>query len=157
MNRKASGQRPIALQPVPSKTIATMLRSRLQEFVDRCVEGCPQYAYVRGRSTADAIAVVSAREAVQAQKLTLQSRYQGCTQLPCTGGGQLALDFSRAFDGVPRAQLHKALLWASVPPPLVTALMGWHEQSVYEFGDLDQGEGRTFALRPHVGLNRVAS
>ncbi|CAE7614529.1 unnamed protein product [Symbiodinium sp. CCMP2592] len=138
-NRKAEDLRPIGLQPVPSKVITALLRSRLQPYVDVCVEQVPQYAYTKHRSTLEAIAIAAGhcqqvRQAVQDQKLGLHERRAGVTRQPCAGGGQLALDFSRAFDSLPRAVMKDMLKWASVPTDLITALLAWHEQTMYHFG-----------------------
>ena len=81
---------------------------QMQEYVDSCVLTYLQYAYTKGRGTGDAIAVVAAhcaqvRDAIDSQRLTLQARHTGANRSPCVGGGQLALDFSRDFDTMPRS------------------------------------------------------
>ena len=145
-NRKAGDLRPIALQPVPSKIITSLLRDRLQPYVDACVEGMPQFGYTKNRGTQEAIAIVAqhcklVRDQVASQRLGIQDKHRGTSRKSCLGGAQLALDFSRAFDSMPRSCMQRMLLWAKVPEPLIIALLAWHEQTVYCFGEAGSTKG----------------
>ena len=148
-NRKAGDLRPIALRPVPSKIITSLLRDRLQPYVDACVEGMPQFGYTKNRGTQEAIAIVAqhcklVRDQVASQRLGIQDKHRGITRKSrksCLGGAQLALDFSRAFDSMPRSCIQHMLHWAKVPEPLIIALLAWHEQTVYCFGEAGSAKG----------------
>ena len=47
----------------------------------------------------------------------------------CKGGLTLSLDLSRAFDCLPRAVLHSALVFAEVSPPLIDLILHIHRHS----------------------------
>ena len=94
--REPGDLRPIALQPGAS----SILKHRLQPYVEHIARSFPQFAYVAGRGTAEAISQAAGhcervRAAVRAQKLDLRSKYQGAQQVPCAGGCQLSIDMSR--------------------------------------------------------------
>ena len=137
--REPGDLRPIALQPGASKILSSILKRRLQPYVENIARNSPQFAYVAGRGTAEAISQAAGhcervRAAVRAQKMDLRSKYKGVQQVPCAGGCQLSIDMSRAFDSVPRDLLRDALQWAGVPDDLLVLLLSWHEQSTYVLG-----------------------
>ena len=152
--RDPSDLRPIALQPGACKILSSVMKRRLQPFVEALASRYPQFAYVPGRGTLEAISHVAdhcdrVRAAVRAQRMDLHTKHAGVRQAPCSGGCQLSIDMSRAFDSVPRKLLRDALYWAEVPHDLVVLLMSWHEQSVYQLGQRYDPQ-----LRKHIRVTR---
>ena len=66
--------------------------------------------------------------------MDLHAKFKGARQAPCTGGCQLSVDMSRAFDSIPRDLLREALQWAGIPDDLLALLLSWYEQSTYTIG-----------------------
>ena len=56
---------------------------------------------------------------------------QGHQTTALTGGIQLAIDISAAFDRVERPRLWQALVHSQVPPDLAAILQHWHTQAFY--------------------------
>ncbi|CAE7336692.1 unnamed protein product [Symbiodinium sp. CCMP2592] len=142
---KPENLRPIALQPAPAKIMALLLRWRLQPYVEQLLHQCPQYAYTRGRTTTDAISRIaqhcdSVRAKVKQQTLSLHDRRQGAVRTVCTGGAQLTVDCSKAFDSLPRCTMMTMLTWAGVPPDLATAIIQVHQAGTYRHGNVDDPE-----------------
>ena len=138
--RDPSDLRPIALQPVASKVFSALIRNKLKPYLDQIILRYPQYAYVEGRGTAEAISRVAqhcsrVRNVVRGQKQDLRSKFAGIKKAACSGGCQLSIDLSRAFDSVPRSALLRAMEWASIPADLCALVISWHEASTYILGD----------------------
>ncbi|CAE7385673.1 cdk7 [Symbiodinium sp. CCMP2592] len=143
--RGPSDLRPIALQPGAAKALSVLIKTRLQPFVDEAAKDFPQFAYLCNRGTAQAIGRVTqhcsaVRAAVKGQSLTLHDKFAGVRRLPCSGGCQLAVDMSRAFDSCPRKLLLAALRHFQVPSDLIALIMAWHESSHYELGNMHRSD-----------------
>ncbi|CAE7799744.1 unnamed protein product [Symbiodinium sp. CCMP2592] len=143
--RGPSDLRPIALQPGAAKALSVLIKTRLQPFVDAAARDFPQFAYLCNRGTAQAIGRVTqhcsaVRAAVKGQSLTLHDKFAGVRRLPCSGGCQLAVDMSRAFDSCPRKLLLAALWHFQVPSDLIALIMAWHESSHYELGNMHRSD-----------------
>ena len=139
-NREPSHLRPIALQSIASKAVAKLLRYQLQPHVDVLLLRCPQYAYTCNRGTTEAIARIvhhcnAARATLREQALDLHAKHAGVKKCECVGGAMLSVDFSRAFDSLPRNVMADMLVWADVPGGLRVAIMQWHETGSYRLGD----------------------
>ena len=137
--RSPADLRPIALQPGASKVFSALIKTRLQPYLCQIALRFPQFAYVAGRGTAEAISRVAqhcsrVRSMVRGQKQDLHSKHAGIQRASCAGGCQLSIDLSRAFDSVPRSALLRALEWAGVPTDLCVLVLAWHEASVYTLG-----------------------
>ncbi|CAE7727549.1 Pol [Symbiodinium sp. CCMP2592] len=74
---------------------------------------------------------------VKQQTLTLHERRQGAVRTLCTGGAQLTVDCSKAFDSLPRSTMMTMLTWAGVPPDLATAILQVHQAGTYRHGNVD--------------------
>ena len=138
--RDPSDLPPIALQPAASKVLSALIKVRLKPYLDQVVEHYPQFAYVEGRGTAEAIGRVAQhcsriRSVVRGQKQDLHSKFAGIKKAACSGGCQLSIDLSRAFDSIPRSALLRALEWAGIPSDLCALVISWHEASSYILGD----------------------
>ena len=89
--RGPSDLRPIALQPGACKIFSSVMKCRLQPFVEALALRYPQFAYVPGRGTLEAISLVAdhcdrVRAAVRAQRMDLHAKHAGVQQAPCSGG-----------------------------------------------------------------------
>ena len=139
-NREPSHLRPIALQGIASKAVAKLLRYQLQLHVDILLLHCPQYAYTCNRGTTEAIARIvhhcnAVRATLREQALDLHAKHAGVKKCECVGGAMLSVDFSRAFDSLPRNVMADMLVWADVPCDLRVAIVQWHETGSYRLGD----------------------
>ena len=72
---------------------------------------------------------------VRGQKQDLHSKFAGIKKAACSGGCQLSIDLSRAFDSVPRSTPLRALEWAGIPTDLCALVISRHEASSYILGD----------------------
>ena len=94
------------LDQLPFKALPARL-SQLQPHVDALLSHCPQYAYTCNRGTTEAIARIThhcnkIRAILRAQTLDLRAKHAGVKKRDCVGGAMLSVDFSRAFDSLPR-------------------------------------------------------
>ena len=101
--KRAQDLRPIALQSAGAKAVLLAIKDRLMPFFLEAMVRLPQYAYVAGRGTTEAILRVTLhcariREVIQTQKMTIHDRFAGARRAGCTGGIQMSLDLSKAFD-----------------------------------------------------------
>ena len=113
-----------------------MLFRKIKHDLETYVLASPQFAYVRGRSTQEALRRVF-YHCHQAQSLRAQNsrnihaKRAGFRSTPLTGGIQVCLDMSTAFDVMPRADLQEALWEAGVPESPARLLLHWIDSSVY--------------------------
>ncbi|CAE7389420.1 unnamed protein product [Symbiodinium sp. CCMP2592] len=116
--------RPLSLLSLPAKALASVVASRLQEYVIRYLREVPQFAYVPGRTLAQALERVFAhcaavRVALQQGHNTVHAKRQGHKMASICGGCMLSLDVSKAYDCVSRQHLEAALRDAEVPEYLI--------------------------------------
>ena len=135
--------RPICLLSLPAKILASAVAGRLQPFVTSFLDSQPQFAYVQGRTLAQALERVLAhcatvRTLVQQQATTLHARREGGRPLKIYGGCQLSLDISCAYDHVLRWALESALREAQVPESLVQLVLLIHHQAIIRIRHFDQ-------------------
>ena len=147
--------------PKPSKPLTTMSNFRcisLQEVVGKAVLKAvtlhartqshsqllewPQYGYMKGRSTADAILRVYLHELAVLRlcataDVTPHQRKAGHQREELVGGLQLCLDVSMAFDRVPRVHLEDALQQTQMADDLIALLINWHIDTMYCSGDIE--------------------
>ncbi|CAE7700026.1 unnamed protein product [Symbiodinium sp. CCMP2592] len=122
---------PLGIQDASGKALARVLKDRLFEQIRAKLELYPQFAYLRNRSTADAIRRVSAHCAAVRHKLTtvrntVYAKRQGRAKPRFLGGAQLTLDMSTAFDRLPRRYLLESLEWAEADPELISIILDAH-------------------------------
>ena len=115
--KRPESLRPLGIQDAAGKTISRALKERLFVQIRELLESYPQFAYLRHRSTADAIKRVSEhcdkiRRSVATDRRTVYSKKAGKKRQQYVGGVQLALDMSTAFDRLPRESMQAALEWA---------------------------------------------
>ena len=108
--------------------MSILIRDKLQPFADAAAAAFPQFAYLCNSGTEQAIGRVaqhcsSVRAAIRGQSLTLHGKHAGVRRLPCSGGCQLAVDMSRAFDSCPRKLLLAALQHFQVCSDLIALII----------------------------------
>ncbi|CAE7247725.1 unnamed protein product [Symbiodinium sp. CCMP2592] len=135
--RRPQDLRPIALQSAAAKAILTVFKQRLQPSFLEAMLTLPQYAYVVGRSTHEAISRVAAhckevRDLLRSQSLTVFDRFEGARYAPCIGGAQLGLDLSKAFDLLPRRTLQLLLRDTDLSLEEQQVLLEWHQAGKYK-------------------------
>ncbi|CAE6968363.1 unnamed protein product, partial [Symbiodinium sp. CCMP2456] len=140
--------RPISLLHLQAKVLAAVLAARLQGPANQCLKQVPQYAYVGGRSLAQALERVighcaCVRTLVSANTNNIHGKRQGRTGLGIYGGCHLSLDVSCAYDHVPWASLQQALREAKAPEPLIEAILLIHHTAGLHI--------------KHCGLERIVS
>ncbi|CAE7407727.1 jockey\pol, partial [Symbiodinium sp. CCMP2592] len=136
VTRRPQDVRPIALQSAAAKAVLTVFKQRLQPSFLEAMRTLPQYAYVMGRSTHEAISRVAAhckevRDLLRSQSLTVFDRFEGARYTPCIGGAQLWLDLSKAFDLLPRRTLQLLLRDTDLSLEEQQVLLEWHQAGKY--------------------------
>ena len=128
--------RPIALQCPIGKAILRTIVKRAQEACTSALVVWPVYAYLRGRSTEQALLRVhqhfrSTRERCKTLNTTIWTRHAGRTQPRCHGGITLSLDLSNAFDTVDRTDIALGMQRVNLPQSLQYLLLGWLDHAQY--------------------------
>ena len=128
--------RPIGLIDALGKASISMLMSKMRHDLVQFVLATPQFAYVPGRSTHDALRRVcfhnqQVQDLFQGNSRNPHMRKAGLRALPLAGGLQACLDMSSAFDLVPRSGLLEALHEAGVPEAPARLMLHWIERSTY--------------------------
>ncbi|CAE7193616.1 unnamed protein product [Symbiodinium sp. CCMP2592] len=147
--------RPIGLQHPVGKTIMKVVLSMAKEEMVEMVRKWPQTAYLPGRSTTTALKTVSAHcDAVRTQcartRRSLHDKYDGITAPAFTGGLQVSLDLTAAFDLVGWQHIKHAMEMAHINESVQELLLQWLRQVIYVFH-----HGRdSRSVRPHWGLRQ---
>ena len=134
--------RPIALlNPVGKAALRLITREAMAYTLPNLVQA-PQFAFWPGRSTTDAIARVMDHSRgvnglllAQSNKILLQ--HSGQQRLACSGGIQVFLDLTQAFDCVPRDRLNNAILALLPRADLASLLLEWHHDTSYHISHLN--------------------
>ena len=129
--------RPIVLLDALGKASISMLLSKLRFDLETYVRTTPQFAYVTGRSTSDAL-----------RRVFLHNRDARALRCPSTrdphfkraggrspslqGGLQICLDLTSAFDYVPRHLIAEALHEAGITGSPAELLLNWLHQCTYD-------------------------
>ena len=154
--------RPIALQSAASKAITTVVKWRITPSFLEAMHVLPQYAYVRGRSTVEAIARVAAhcssvRRLVKQQSMTIHDKFAGAVSKECVGGAQLSIDLSKAFDLLPRSVLQEILSTTDLTADEQALIMQWHQQGRYRIRSRGSEEAQHIDLQCGVRQGDVLS
>ena len=119
--------RPISMLRALAKLLARMTAQRIRPLLEAEMARRPQYAYLAGRSTYDAIDRVArhcsdTRRGVAAVRPgPFRSEAEARPQL--RDSIQISLDLQKAFDVLPHHQLRAALTRIRVPPDLIELIM----------------------------------
>ena len=97
----------------------------------------PQFAYLPGRGTWEAIARVTSHVR-EVQTLLARWKYDAnasvndrATRPKVYGGCQLFLDLTGAFDAMPREHLRDAVRLLQLPEDIILLLLTWHTETAY--------------------------
>ena len=115
--------RPIGLIDALGKASISMLFRKIRHDLETYVLTSPQFAYVQGRSTQEALRRVyhrcsQARVLREQHARNIHHKSAGLKSAPLSGGIQACLDMSTAFDIMPRSGLREALHEAGVGCPV---------------------------------------
>ena len=154
--------RPIALQSAASKAITTVVKWRITPSFLEAMRALLQYAYVRGRSTVEAIARVAAhcssvRRLVKQQPMTIHDKFAGAVSKDCVGGAQLSIDLSKAFDLLPRSVLQEILSTTDLTADEQALIMQWRQQGRYRIRSRGSAEAQHIDLQCGVRQGDVLS
>ena len=129
--------RPIALQTPLSKTIMSLFVQHAKLYALPGLVWYPQFAYLPGRGTWEAIARVTAHVR-EVQTLLARWKYDAnapvndrATRPKVYGGCQLFLDLTGAFDAMPREHLRDAFRLLQLPEDIILLLLTWHTETAY--------------------------
>ena len=130
------------------------------------VRGYPQTAYIPGRCTSTALRQVfehchQVRDQAQGDQLTIHQRAAGQQPSQCTGGLQISMDLSAAFDLGRWEHVKDAMDLAGVPLGVQDLLLVWLVQVRYVFNhrgrsgtillSLDGDSDKDVSPRPYFG------
>ena len=134
--------RPIALLDPMGKAICGVLKQRLVPFLMRKARFLPLFGYIQQRSPQQALELVfahcaEARAMAKAQTRSLYERRMGHTRSQCSGGMQISIDFSQAFDRADRRLLVEALEFLAVPEDLRDLILRWVQATTFHISKAD--------------------
>ena len=147
--------RPITLLEPCSKALLGTLAHHLFEIIGEVLCSVPQYAYLPGRGTEDALARVLrhcdvVRASCKAQQYPIHHSAQGLQSVQLGGGLIVTMDLSKAFDMVPRSRLFRCLSSLGVPNFLLDFLHAIYFETSYTF----QHRGQTRSLDTSRGIRQ---
>ena len=137
---KPESLRPIGVIAHEGKILAGALRKRLKPALQTAMQGLPQFGFVPGRGTEEAIckAVSHVDEARQRAALFQRAPGRGHQGLQLKGSLTLSVDMNKAFDMVDRVRLREALE-ASAADPLIIEVVGLlHISALYRMTASDK-------------------
>ena len=129
--------RPIGLTEISGRIVAGVIQERLRPHVAKYLDNLPQFAYLPGRSTHDAIRRAQAHcadiyKACRGRGSSVLEKYRGCAvKRQPRAGLQISLDLSQAFDRMERTFLDASMQDAEVPGDLQAIVMQWMESVKY--------------------------
>ncbi|OLP77079.1 putative 149 kDa protein [Symbiodinium microadriaticum] len=129
--------RPISLLNPLGKSFAGMFMCRIRADVTKAVAPFPQFAYLTGRSTMDAIdrAMLHMWQTQNrtGRQYTLHHRRAGVKQQALLGSVTLSVDLSKAFDSIARDHIRSSLEWAGIPGAVVDVILGMHHAMTLQY------------------------
>ena len=152
---QADHWRPISLQESLGKaTLSTIIKQAQKEILP-LLTIWPQFAYLPGRGTYDAISKVllhceEVRQMVKSHRHTIHDRRSGLARTDSVGGLQIMVDLKGAFDRAPRQLLQKALLDLPLPSPILSLLIAWHGLTPYHI----EHAGQQHIIDGNVGVRQ---
>ena len=150
-----SGWRPISLQDPCGKAVLSVVTGLATRQCEETLFRQPQFAYLRGRSTSDAIRRVATHVATSQHFYglahnTLYDMKAGRQKLSLGGGLQVFLDVEHAFDAVPRSLLSLALRRQPLDPSLIHLFLSWYSKTVYHYNHC----GEKIAVQATTGVRQ---
>eukprot|EP00435_Cladocopium_sp_Y103_P018388 s1539_g4.t1 len=134
----AADLRPITFLDPCGKTLFGVFSDELHSQVWPYLRGLPQYAYLPGRGTEDALHRIATccrevRDLLDSQKFVIHNRASDNEQYNLVGGIMLSLDLSQAFDVVDRPALYAGLASLGVSDSLLSFLKSVYSCTSYKF------------------------
>ena len=128
--------RPLGIQDVAGKSFSRVLKNKLLGQVSGKIYQCPQYAYLSNRRTDHAIDRVVqhcawVRDELGRCRRNVHTKRLNHSIHKASGGLQLSVDLSTAFDRVPRWAMRSALQWAGAYNDIIRIVEELHEQCRY--------------------------
>ena len=126
--------RPICLLPPGSKILAMMPADRIRDRAEAFIKQTPQFAYVSGRGTDDAISRVcghlhEARTLAAQAMPNIHQLKAGTVPSMIAGGLSLSLDIDKALDSLPRDQIVPSTQEAGLEPEEIALALHIHLQA----------------------------
>ena len=152
--------RPISLQcPIGKAVLRTVVRQAI-DYIKPSLAPLPIFAYLRGRSTEQALLRVhqhlkQVRDRCQLLTYNVWTRKAGHDHPPCHGGITLSLDLSNAFDTVNRRDIEAGMHLTHVPVDIRNVLLCWLNQVQYHLGH--KGNTTTIDVTRGIRQGCVAS
>ena len=111
--------RPIGVQDPLGKCLMSTIILQAKSAIQHLTTRFPQCAYVQNRATSTALCQVFAhckevRDRCSKARVNLHQKHEGQQRVKCSGGVQISLDLSAAFDMVEWAHIKQALDFAEV-------------------------------------------
>ena len=147
--------RPIGVQDPLGKCLMSTIILQAKSAIQTLITRFPQCAYVQNRATSTALCQVFAhckdvRDRCAQARVNLHQKHEGQQRVKCSGGVQISLDLSAAFDMVEWAHVKQALDFAEVNIAVQEVLLLWLTQVRYVFRHRNlQG-----AINPRRGLRQ---
>ncbi|CAE7314488.1 unnamed protein product, partial [Symbiodinium sp. CCMP2592] len=137
--REPKNLRPIALLHPASKLLAAMIATRVQPKIAAYLTHVPQWAYLPGRSTADALESVCShlhqvRSMLQANACNLPQRFHGAVPHKMMGGISISLDVKKAFDSLSHDFLEAAMREADFDECEIALILHLHTHAQLQVG-----------------------
>ncbi|CAE7192336.1 unnamed protein product, partial [Symbiodinium sp. CCMP2456] len=137
--REPKNLRPIALLHPGNKILAIMLAHKVEPKIESYLREVPQWAYLKGRSTADALESVCShflqvRELIATGSPSLPQRFLGGQPHRLVGGLSISLDIKKAFDSLPHNFLYDAMTEAEFDQLEINLVMHLHERACLQVG-----------------------
>ncbi|CAE7458415.1 unnamed protein product [Symbiodinium natans] len=134
----ADSLRPISLLSPMAKVLAKLVAEEIRPIVSKAATRIPQFAYLEGRQTCDAIDRAfghcrEIRERRQNATVTTRERRAGKTAQIVSGGVTLSLDLRKAFDSIPWRCLQQCLEHFRIPASTIQLILYLHENATYIF------------------------
>ena len=128
--------RPIGLLDALGKSCISMVLHKIKSDLEAFVRTAPQFSYIAGRSTEDALRRVfyhwEARQLREAHARNPHQRFAGLRMPSWQGGVQICLDLASAFDTVPHGLVREALCEAGVAEGKASLLFAWLSSCSYD-------------------------
>ncbi|CAE7756511.1 unnamed protein product, partial [Symbiodinium necroappetens] len=128
--------RPIALQCPLGKCLARIIKTRILTHILPRLDQVPQYAYLPGRSTTNAISRIArhcreARQQLSGLRREVHDRRAGKACIQARGAALLSIDMSKAFDQVSHSYLAAAMRHLEIDEDTIQLTLALHQASYH--------------------------
>ena len=149
------GWRGISLQSIVGKAVMRTLTEKAKMHRSQTLKRFPQFAYISGRSTGEAILrVIGHISRAQAFGRQVHASHhelkEGKTRGILAGGFQFFMDVEGAFDNVSRMTLLNSLLLLGIPDDVISLILNWHADTPY----IHSGNGYDVQVQANKGVRQ---